>query len=179
MNVLGISGSLRQASHNSALLRAAAAACPDGVEFRIWHGLQGVPAYNEDIHVAPLPVVTFRRALAQADAVLFATPEYNSSVPGALKNALDWASRPIEANPLCDKPVAVIGASQGIFGAIWAQAELRKILSAMGARVDERELAVSHAQDAFTPQGDLHDRDLAVGLRAIVARLIQTNQKAA
>lgn len=179
MNVLGISGSLRQASHNSALLRAAAAACPDGVEFRIWHGLQGIPAYNEDIHVAPQPVVMFRHALVHADAVLFATPEYNASVPGALKNALDWASRPIEANPLRGKPVAVIGASQGIFGAIWAQADLRKILRTIGARVDEHELAVSHGQDAFTTQGDLRDRDLALGLRAIVARLIRTDQKAA
>lgn len=122
----------------------------------------------------------FRRALAQADAVLVATPEYNASVPGALKNALDWASRPLEANPLRKKPVAVIGASQGTFGAIWAQAELRKILSTIGACVGERELVVPRAQEAFTSQGHLHDPDLAVGLRAIVASLVErTGQKAA
>lgn len=180
MEILGLSGSLRRASYNSALLRAAAAECPDGIEFRIWQGLQAIPAYNDDIDVAPLPVVMFRRALARADAVLVATPEYNASVPGALKNALDWASRPLEANPLRKKPVAVIGASQGTFGAVWAQAELRKILTTIGACVDQRELVVPRAQDAFTSQGHLRDPELAVGLRAIVASLIdRTGQQAA
>ncbi len=174
MEVLGISGSLRRASYNSALLRAAAAEAPVGVKFRIWHGLHAIPAYNDDIEVAPLPVVVFKRTLAQADAVLIATPEYNASVPGALKNALDWASRPFEANPLRHKPFAVIGASQGVFGALWAQAELRKILTTIGACVDERELVVPRAQDAFTAQGKLRDPQLADGLRAILTNLAQT-----
>ena len=174
MEVLGISGSLRRASYNSALLRAAAVEVPAGIAFRVWGGLPTIPAYNDDIDVAPLPVVAFRRALARADAVLIATPEYNASVPGALKNALDWASRPFEANPLRDKPVAVIGASQGIFGALWAQAELRKILNTIGACLDERELAVPRAHDAFTAQGGLNDPDLAMALRAIVTNLVHT-----
>lgn len=172
MKLLGISGSLRRASYNSALLRAAAAEAPAGVEFRIWRGLDAIPAYDDDVDAAPLPVVVFRRALAEADALLLATPEYNASVPGALKNALDWASRPLDTSPLRDKPVAVVGASQGIFGAVWAQAELRKILSTIGARVDERELAVPVAQDAFDARGRLHDPDLAAALRGIVTSLV-------
>lgn len=180
MQLLGISGSLRRGSYNGALLQAAAAEVPAGVEFKVWHGLDAIPAYDEDLDATPLSVGVFRRALAQADAVLIATPEYNASVPGALKNALDWASRPFEANPLRNKPVAVIGASQGIFGAIWAQAELRKILSTIGACVDARELAVSGAHDAFDAQGRLHDAELTATLRAIVTGLVHAaGQKAA
>ena len=171
--VLGLSGSLRRGSYNSALLRAAAAEFPPGVDFRIWRGLDAVPAYDEDLEAAPPAVDAFRRALAQADAVLVATPEYNASVPGALKNALDWASRPLDGNPLRNKPVAVIGASQGLFGAIWAQTELRKILTTIGARVDERELAVPRAQHAFTRDGQLLDPQVAAELRAIVAGLLK------
>src|SRR5207247_1558146 len=78
---------------------------PAGVEYRVWHGLDQIPAYSEDVHPAPLPVIAFRQAFAQADAVLFATPEYNASIPGALRNALDWVSRPFDTNPLCEKPV--------------------------------------------------------------------------
>ena len=89
----------------------------------------------------PAAVTALREAIADADAVLFATPEYNSSIPGVLKNAIDWASRPLADSPLRNKPVAVIGASTGMFGAVWAQAELRKVLGATGARVAEVELA--------------------------------------
>ena len=85
--------------------------------------------------------------------VLFATPEYNHSIPGALKNALDWLSRPLAESPLRGKPVAVVGASTGLFGAVWAQAELRKVLSAIGASVIDRELPVGLAGDAFTERG--------------------------
>ncbi len=171
MNLLAISGSLREGSYNTALLAAAGAELPDGVEFQIWRGLDLIPAYNEDV-AAPLQVVAFKWAFAQADAVLFATPEYNASVPGALKNALDWASRPYAENPLRNKPVAVVGASQGVFGAIWAQAELRKILSTIGAKVNERELVIPHAQDAFTPSGTLRDPEVAGELRTLVRELL-------
>src|SRR5881394_2598251 len=102
MKVLGISGSLRADSHNTSLLRAAAELFPDGFELELWDGLKAVPPYNEDDDVDPAPaaVAQLRDALAGADAVLFATPEYNHSVPGQLKNALDWASRPLRTNPL-------------------------------------------------------------------------------
>jgi chromate reductase len=96
-----------------------------------------------------------REAIEWADAVLIATPEYNSSIPGQLKNAIDWASRPLGENALWGKPVAVVGASTGTFGAIWAQAEVRKAAAASGARVIETDLPVGHANEAFTDDGRL------------------------
>src|SRR5213079_3367293 len=115
---------------------------------------------DDDRDPAPAPVVRLRAALAGADAVLISTPEYNSSVPGQLKNALDWASRPIATNVLRNKPVAVVGASTGAFGAVWAQAELRKVLAAVGARVVEGDVALGHAPERFDEEGSLTDDDL-------------------
>jgi len=154
MRVLGISGSLRRESHNSALLRAAAERLPAGVELIPYGRLAEIPPYDEDAEVrhVPEPVRELREAILNADAVLIATPEYNHSIPGQLKNALDWASRPAGKSALNGKPAAVVGASTGMFGAVWAQAELRKILGAMGGRVLEAELPVSHA-------AELRDRD--------------------
>src|SRR5581483_5052719 len=119
MRILGISGSLRVGSHNTRLLHAAAGLLPDGVELELFEGLRDVPPYDEDADVEPAPaaVARLRAAIADADALLISTPEYNSSVPGQLKNALDWASRPRAAAALRDKPVAVVGASAGAFGA--------------------------------------------------------------
>lgn len=171
MRLLAISGSLRRGSYNSALLDAAAAGCPSDVEFVVWRGLADIPAFNEDLDTVPPAVSALRREIARSDAVLFATPEYNASVPGALKNALDWASRPFATNVLRDKPVAVIGASEGLFGAVWAQAELRKILGVIGARVDDRELLVGEAREVFTADMRLRDPHVAARLRAIVSDL--------
>ena len=128
MRVLAISGSLRDGSNNTALLRALREEAPEGVEVDIWQGLKVMPPYDQDDDVVPgpEPVEAFRELVRESDAVFFATPEYNSSVPGALKNALDWASRPWPNDSLRGKPVSVIGASAGVFGAVWAQAELRK-----------------------------------------------------
>src|SRR5438270_6451885 len=124
MRVLGVSGSLRRASHNRQLLRAAADLLPPAVEFVEYDELAALPAFNEDDEADPGGAVAdWREAIADADVLLFATPEYNGSVPGALKNAIDWASRPPEAPVLRNKPAAVIGASTGMFGAVWAQAE--------------------------------------------------------
>lgn len=167
--LLGINGSLRRGSYNGALLELASSVCPADVRFTEWRGLADIPAFNEDLESSPpLRVIAFRAELVRADAVLFATPEYNTSIPGALKNALDWASRPISGNPLRNKPAAVIGASQGAFGGVWAQSELRKVLIAIGARVDERSLAVARAHEAFAPDGTLHDAHLSGTLTAIV-----------
>jgi hypothetical protein len=113
-----------------------------------------------------------RSSGSAADAVLIATPEYNGSIPGGLKNAVDWASRPFPDNAWRDRPVAVIGASTGIFGAVWAQAELRKSPGIAGARVIDAELAVGGAHDAFLPSGALRDPGLATGLRDVVAALV-------
>jgi len=172
MKVLAISGSLRRDSHNTALLRAAARRTPAGVELELWDGLKAVPPYDEDddIEQAPAAVAALRSAIAGADAVLFATPEYNHSVPGALKNALDWVSRPHATNPLRNKPVAVVGASTGIFGAVWAQAELRKVLGAIGARVLDRELAVGQAAGRIAG-GVVGDEELLAQLDDVAAEL--------
>jgi chromate reductase len=175
MRLFAISGSLRRGSYNAALLDAAAAARPTGVEFVVWRGLADVPAYDEDLDVEPVPrpVAEFRAEIERADAVLIATPEYNASVPGALKNALDWASRPYSTNPLRHKRVAVIGASTGLFGAVWAQAELRKVLRTMGASVMEAELSVPAAHSAFTADGRLREPESTLALRRIVHALVE------
>jgi chromate reductase, NAD(P)H dehydrogenase (quinone) len=174
MKVLGISGSLRRGSHNTALLRAAAVLLPAGVELELWDGLKAVPPYDEDDDFEPAPaaVAELRDAIAGADAVLFATPEYNHSIPGQLKNALDWASRPLATNPLRNKPVAVVGASTGAFGAVWAQAELRKVLAATGARVIEGDVAVGHAHTKLDEGGGLRDDGLGDQLAEVVHGLI-------
>jgi len=174
MRVLGLSGSLRRDSHNRALLRAAAAALPQDVELVEWDRIAELPAYDEDLDAAPAPepVRALRTAIADADAILIATPEYNHSLPGALKNALDWASRPHATNPLRGKPAAVVGASTGLFGAVWAQAEARKVLKAIGAEVIERELPVGQADAAWSLDGTLADPDLQAALGELVDELI-------
>jgi chromate reductase len=173
VRVLGIAGSLRPDSYNRKLLLAAGEMLPD-VELELFDGLKAVPPYDEedDVEPAPAAVARLRAAIADADAILFATPEYNSSIPGQLKNALDWASRPIATNVLRNKPVAVIGASTGAFGAVWAQAELRKVLGATGARVVEVELPLGHADKRFDENGALVDEQLRDELREVVWSLV-------
>ena len=172
MRILGIAGSLRRGSHNRRLLRAAGDALPPGAVLAEWDGLAGLPAYDEDLEADPPAVVeAFRATIAGADALLIATPEYNASLPGALKNALDWASRPFPDNVLRDKPSAVIGASTGLFGAVWAQAEVRKVLKTSGAHVLESELPVGMADSAFDEDGGLADPELAVRLGDLVSDL--------
>jgi chromate reductase, NAD(P)H dehydrogenase (quinone) len=172
MKVLAISGSLRDASYNTRLLRAAAELAPDGVEVELWHGLKAVPPFDEDDEAeAPAGAVALRDAIAGADAVLLSTPEYNSSIPGQLKNAVDWASRPKAAAPLRNKPVAVVGASTGMFGAVWAQAELRKVLASAGARVLDAELPVPSAHTQFDDEGRLANEDLRERLTEVVDAL--------
>jgi chromate reductase len=174
MRILGLSGSLRRGSHNRRLLRAAGDALPPGAVLVEWEGLAGLPAFDEDLEShPPEPVQAFLDAIEDADALLIATPEYNASLPGALKNALDWASRPFPDNVLRDKPSAVVGASTGLFGAVWAQAEVRKVLKASGAHVLESELPVGLADVAFTEDGDLADPELAARLADLVGDLVR------
>ena len=172
--VLAISGSLRSDSFNSKLLRNAVEFFSDDVEIEILDGLKDIPPYDEDDDGEGVSeaVHALRAAFAGADAVVISTPEYNSSVPGHLKNALDWVSRPLATNPLRNKPTVVVGASTGAFGAVWAQAELRKVLAAIGARVVEAEVAVGHAPTRFDEDGTLVDEDLREQLGEVVEALV-------
>lgn len=170
--VLGLCGSLRRASYNRLLLEVAAGMLPGGARLEVHEGIEAVPSYNEDLASTPRSVAELREAIAAADAVLVATPEYNSSMPGHLKNALDWASRPFPANALRAKPVAVIGASTGLFGAVWAQAEVRKVLTTIGAVVVDADLPVGLAHEAFTASGALADDDNRRALAAVLDRLL-------
>jgi chromate reductase len=174
MKILAISGSLRPASYNTKLLRAAEELLPAIVDLELWDGLKAIPPYDEvdDVEPAPPAVAALRDAIAAADGLLIATPEYNASVPGQLKNALDWVSRPHPTNPLRNKPVAVVGASTGAFGAVWAQAELRKVLGTIGARVVDGEVAVGHAATRFDEDGSLADESLREQLGEVVDALL-------
>jgi chromate reductase len=175
MKVLGISGSLRRDSHNTKLLRVAGEMLEsEGAEFEIYPDLKLVPPYDEDDDRDPAPAAAahLRAAVADADALFFSTPEYNSSIPGQLKNAVDWLSRPAGSGALRNKPVAVIGASTGMFGAVWSQAELRKALAAAGARVVEGEVAVGHAHTRFDEHGAVNDPNMVDQIREIVETLI-------
>lgn len=173
MRILAISGSLRRESHNTKLLRAAEELLGTDVEFELYDGLEAVPPYNEDRDGvgAPSAVADLRARIEAADALLIATPEYNSSIPGQLKNAVDWASRPVRAGALWGKPAVVIGASTGFYGGVWAQAELRKVLATAGARVVDAEVAVSHADTRFDANGRLVDEETRDELRAALVAL--------
>ena len=168
MKILAVSGSLRPDSFNSALLREAARVAPAGVEVELWEGLGELPVYDQDLDGgdAPESVRRLRDAWGSADAILFATPEYNGSVPGGLKNAVDWASRPKGDGALQNKTVAVVGASMGQFGALWAQQDLRRILGIAGARVVGEGLPVSRAHEGF-------DEAAIEGLRNVLESLVQ------
>ncbi len=173
MRVLAIAGSLRRDSHNGRLLRAAAKLLPPEVELVAFDALKSIPPFDEDDEQAPGEAVErWRAQIVAADALLFATPEYNHSIPGALKNAVDWASRPVASAALRNKPAAVVGASTGMFGAVWAQAELRKSLAAAGARVIDRELPVGGADEAFKADGSLAEHDQQLALGEILAELL-------
>jgi chromate reductase len=177
MRVLAVAGSVRRDSHNTRLLRHVAERAPAGVEIELWDGLKSIPPYDgdDDTETPPRPVAGLRAAIAEADALLFATPEYNSSIPGVLKNAIDWASRPRATTAFQGKPAAAIGATTGRFGAVRAQAELRTVLASAGARVIDLGLPLSKADEAFDDDGALisaeHDARALAVLEALAAEL--------
>jgi chromate reductase len=174
IRILGISGSLRSGSHNTALLRAAALSLPSGAELEVFDGLRDLPPYDADLdtpEAEPAAVARLREAVGDADGVLISTPEFNGSIPGVLKNALDWASRPFPDNAFKGKPVAVVGASTGLFGAIWAQAETKKVLGIVGADVLDGELPVGQAGGAFGDDGHLVEPDLRSALAELLGVL--------
>jgi chromate reductase, NAD(P)H dehydrogenase (quinone) len=171
MMILGIPGSLRRDSYNRRLLKAASALAPGLLT--IWDGLATVPPFDEDVEsTPPRSVKAMRAAIAEADGVLIASPEYNGSVPGQLKNALDWASRPPGGGVLRDKPVAVIGASPSPGGAARAQTEIRAVLERCRAVLVQRGLAVGSAYRQFDDDGRLVDPALRKELAAVLADLL-------
>ena len=173
MRILGFAGSLRRASYNRGLIRAAATDAPAGVVIEVFD-LTDLPLFNQDVEDAgePPSVVAFKRAIAEADALLVATPEYNHGVPGVLKNAIDWASRPARTSPLRDKAVAVMGASPGRGATALAQAQLRDGFVFTGACVMPLpELLIGGAGEHFDQDGNLTDPALRASLVELVEAL--------
>jgi chromate reductase len=174
IKILGIAGSLRRASVNHAVLRAAQALLPADAELTI-HDIAALPFYNQDLEAAdpPAAVLELRQRIRAADALLIATPEYNHSVPGVLKNVIDWASRPIAASSLSGKPAALLGASFGGFGTVRAQLHLRQILTSTNTYVMLKpELLIARASEKFDGDGNLTDEVTRDQLQALLAALV-------
>jgi chromate reductase, NAD(P)H dehydrogenase (quinone) len=172
--ILAISGSLRAGSYSTALLRDAARRAGDELELVLFDGLRDLPAFDEDIAEdgeRDEAVRHLKQEFADADAVLISTPEYNGSVPGALKNALDWVSRPFETNPLRGKPVAIVSSSTGSFGGVWAQNDLRRILGTIGARVVDATATVPQAHTRIDEAGELSHPETSEQLDEVLAAL--------
>jgi chromate reductase, NAD(P)H dehydrogenase (quinone) len=158
--VCGIAGSLRRGSYNRALLRAAGELAPEGMEIRIFDRMAEIPLFNEDVEAegSPEPVQALKRAIEEADALLIATPEYNHGVPGVLKNAIDWASRPPRGSVLAGKPAAIFGASPGVTGTARAQSQLRQaFVFTQTPALLQPEILVYRAREKFDEQGRLTD----------------------
>jgi len=173
IRVVAFAGSLRHASYNRGLIRVAAESAPQGFSFDVI-SLDDIELFNQDVEDAgePPAIVAFKRAIGQADAMLVATPEYNHGIPGVLKNALDWASRPRVTSPLKDKPVAVVGASPGLGSTARAQAQLRETFVFTGACVmPQPELLISSAASHFDDEGNLTDPELRASLVELVEAL--------
>lgn len=175
IRIVAFAGSLRHASYNRGLIRAAAATAPSGTSVHVIE-LDDIELYNQDVEDAgePEPVVVFKRAIAEADAMLVATPEYNHGLPGLLKNALDWASRPRVTSPLKDKPVAIMGASPGMGSTARAQAQLRETFVFTGACVmPQPELLLASAAPHFDRDGNVIDAALRDSIVELVEALAQ------
>ncbi|MBZ0237195.1 MAG: NAD(P)H-dependent oxidoreductase [Deltaproteobacteria bacterium] len=158
LRLLGIAGSLRKASHNRALLRALGETLPEGVTLDIFDGLAAIPTFDPDDKTEPPPVAAWKHAIAAADALVIATPEYNYSIPGVLKNAIDWASRPPATSPLRGKPVGIVSAATGISGGMRAQYHLRQILVYTNSpAMLQPEVIIPRAQERFDAAGVLTD----------------------
>ena len=173
--VLAISGSLRKSSYNGGLLQAAVDHAPEGVEIEILDGLESLAPYNEDRERdRPDSAETLVAKIEDADALLIATPEFNTTMPGQLKHLIDWGSRPYGPGAaLYGKPVAVVGASSTDYGAMWAQDHVRKALGIAGARVADTELSVPRAQEKFDEDGRLTDSETLEQLEHVVRSLTE------
>jgi chromate reductase len=184
IKILAISGALRAASTNTALLRAAQQLAPEGAQVEIYDGLRDLPHFDQDLEAEPpASVIELREKIAAADAVLISTPEYNYSIPGVLKNALDWASRPYGQSVLTGKPVAIMGAAGSGFGTVRAQNHLRDVFHWLDSKVVTKpEVHVGNNWERFDGEGNLVDdtsRNLVAGLVAALVVLIDENQTVA
>jgi chromate reductase, NAD(P)H dehydrogenase (quinone) len=177
LTILGISGSLRADSYNTAALRAARELLPAGAEMDVFDRLSEVPLYNQDMEKDPPPaVVDLKRRIERADAILIATPEYNFSVPGVLKNAIDWASRP--SNSWAGKPAAIIGASTGMLGTARAQYHLRQMFVFLDVHpVNKPEVLIPMARDRFDDQGNLTDEASRKFLAQLMENLVAWTER--
>ena len=170
LNILAFAGSLRTGSYNGALLRAAQELAPAGMAISIYDIID-VPLYNGDVEAQgdPEAVVRFKQAIREADGVLMATPEYNHGVPGVMKNAVDWASRPPRSAPLGGKPVAILGASPGTTGTARGQSQLRQAFEFTNSyAMPQPEILVFKAHEKFSPDGTLTDESTRVHLQAFL-----------
>lgn len=173
IKILGIPGSLRQGSFNRALIAAAIELAPDEVELELFL-LHDIPLYNADVEREgdPEPVRRFKQAIAAADGLLISTPQYNRSVSGVLKNAIDWASRPASSSVLAGKPVAIMGASIGLSATALAQEDLRRILNACNCRImDGPRLGVGTANEHISEEHGVHHHETRAAIEAIVTGL--------
>jgi chromate reductase len=175
IRILGIPGSLRRASYNRRLLHAAQELAPEDVEIELFE-LHDLPHYDGDVEAQgdPEPVAEFKDAIRDADALLIATPEYNRGIPGVLKNAIDWASRPPFGSPLTNKPVAVMGTSPGMGGTRKAQQQVRDALAFSKAEtLTEPEVALPQSYERFDDDGRLDDPEARAAVAALVDALAE------
>lgn len=174
LKILGIVGSLRRDSYNLQLMRAAKRRMPGGAELEIFT-LDGIPVFNQDEEEQPPEkVVQLKSAIRAADALLIATPEYNYSIPGVLKNAIDWATRPYGDVPFLGKPAAIMGATIGGMGTSRCQYHLRQVLGALNVHtLNQPEMMLSHAEQAFDEQGGLRDAQANEQLDKLLNALVR------
>jgi chromate reductase len=180
VRVLGIAGSLRAASYNRALLRAAVELAPPGTQIITFERLGDIPLYNADVEAQgdPEPVVALKSAIRDADALLVVTPEYNYSVPGVLKNAIDWASRPPDKSPLRGKPAAIMGATPGATGTARAQLALRQsFVFTQTYCLPGPEVLVARAHERFDAQGRLTDEHTRNSVGKLLESLAQWTRR--
>ncbi len=177
LTVLGVVGSLRKESYNRYALKAAQKLVPEGMQLDLVE-LHGIPVFNQDEEMTPpATVVEFKRQILAADAILFAVPEYNYSLPGGLKNAIDWASRPYGNSAWAGKPAAMMGVSAGAFGTVRAQHQLRQILVCLDMSVvNQPEVMIGQAPQRFDAEGRLSDETTRKFIRKLLVALQHLTQ---
>jgi chromate reductase len=178
IHILGIAGSLRRQSYNRSALRAAQQLAPEGVTLDIFD-LDGIPAFNQDEEKnTPAKVVELKQRIRAADALLIVTPEYNCSIPGVLKNAIDWATRPYGDNAWSGKPAAIMGASPGMLGTARAQYHLRQICVGLNVfPINQPEVMIANAAERFDAEGNLTDETTKNRIRQLLQNLAEWTER--